>query len=118
MNLQRGDVVLGPYPFASGIGAKRRPLLVIQANRDNQRMTSTIVAQISTTLHRANEPTHYLISVASPEGRLAGLLHDSVVSCNNLATITGDRIEKVIGHLSPATMAKINDCLKAALDLP
>ena len=46
MNVQRGDVVLLDYPYASGSGGKVRPALVVQNNRDNQRLTNTIVVQM------------------------------------------------------------------------
>lgn len=118
MNVRRGDVVLALYPFASGRGASRRPALVVQCDRDNARMQNTIIAQITTNLRRAAEPTHLLIEAASPEGQQAGLLHDSVISCNNLATLREDRIDRVIGRLPDAIVDRIDDCLKAALGLP
>jgi len=46
------------------------------------------------------------------------LLHDSVVSCINLATVYEDRIDRVIGHLPAAIMRRIDACLKVALGLP
>ena len=118
MILRRGDVVLTYFPFASGSGGKRRPALVVGSDRDNRRLTNAIVAQITTTAGRATEPTHFLIEAATPEGQASGLLHDSVVSCNNLATVAEDRFNKVIGRLPPSSMSRIDDCLKAALDLP
>lgn len=118
MPVNRGDVVLAYYPFASGTGGSRRPVLVVQNDRDNARMANTIVAQITSNLGRAGEPTQLLIEVATPEGQQSGLLHDSLVSCNNLATIESSRINKVIGSLPPALMQKVNDCLKVALELP
>jgi mRNA interferase MazF len=118
MKANRGDVVLAYYPFASGAGASRRPVLVVQSNRENTRLKNTIVVQITSNLRRAKEDTHLLIEVATPEGNQSGLLHDSLASCINLATIQEDRINKVIGCLSPAAMNRINQCLKAALDLP
>jgi mRNA interferase MazF len=57
MNVQRGDVVLLDYPYASGGGAKVRPALVVQNDRDNQRLTNTIVVQITSVTRRALEPT-------------------------------------------------------------
>jgi mRNA-degrading endonuclease toxin of MazEF toxin-antitoxin module len=45
------------------------------------------------------------------------LLHDSLVSCNNVATIEQGLISKVIGSLPAAVMAKVDDCLKVALGL-
>jgi hypothetical protein len=40
------------------------------------------------------------------------------VSCNNLATIEQNLIAKVIGSLPVALMQKVNESLKAALELP
>jgi mRNA-degrading endonuclease toxin of MazEF toxin-antitoxin module len=37
MRMNRGDVVLVDYPFTTG-GAKVRPALVVQNDRDNARM--------------------------------------------------------------------------------
>jgi mRNA interferase MazF len=117
MNVRRGDVVLVLYPFASGRGASRRPALIVQNNRDNRRLDNTIIAQITTNMLHVNAPTQLLIPWRTPEGQQAGLLHDSVVSCNNLATVHADRIHRVIGHLPDAAMSRIDECLKAALGL-
>ena len=110
--------MLAFYPFASGAGRSRRPVLVVQNDTDNQRLLNTIVAQITTNLKRAAEPTHVLIEVSTPEGQLSGLLHDSVVSCINLATIEQSLIQRKIGELSAALMQKIDNALEAALGLP
>ncbi len=117
MNVRRGDVVLVLYPFASGRGASRRPALIVQNNRDNRRLDNTIIAQITTNMLHVNAPTHLRIPWGTPEGQQAGVLHDSVVSCNNLATVQEDRIHRVIGYLPDAIMHRIDECLKAALGL-
>jgi mRNA interferase MazF len=118
MNVRRGDILLASYPFASGVGGKKRPVLVVQNDRDNLRLTNTIVVQISSNTRRAHEPTHLLIEVASAAGKRSGLLGDSVVSCVNLVTIHEGRIERTIGSLPPSVMTRIDDCLKVALGLP
>ena len=117
MTLHRGDIVLVFYPFASGAGGRRRPALVVQSNVYNQRIRNTIVAQVTTNLQRANDPAHLLIEVAAPVAQQSGLLHDSVVSCINLATLTEDRIDRVIGRLPDAAMQRIDECLRVALGL-
>src|SRR4030095_10578670 len=117
MNVRRGDVVLVLYPFASSRGASRRPALIVQNNRDNRRLNNTIIAQITTNVRHANDPTPLLSAWGAPEAQQAGLLHDSVVSCNNLATVHEDRIHRVIGHLPDPLMASIDECLKTALGL-
>lgn len=118
MTFRRGDVVLAWYPFSSGVGGKRRPCLVVSADRDNARLATVIVAQITSNLRAAAEPTHLLIEVATPVGVQSGLLHDSLVSCNNVATIETTLIDRAIGFLPAAVMARVDGCLRVALDIP
>jgi mRNA-degrading endonuclease toxin of MazEF toxin-antitoxin module len=89
----------------------------VQNDANNARLRHTIVAQITTNLRRVGGSTHLLIARATPEGQQAGLLHDSVVSCNNLATVYEDRIDRIVGHLPAALMSRIDECLKAAWGL-
>ena len=111
---RRGDIALVLFPFASGVGGSRRPVLIVQNDAYNQRIRNTIVAQITTNLRRADDPAHLTIRIASPEGQQSGLLHDCVVSCTNLATIAEDRIDRVIGRLSIEAMQKVERCWAAA----
>ena len=118
MIMKRGEVVLVHYPFASGTGSKLRPALIVQNDQNNQRMTNVIVAAITSTTHRSGEATQRFIEVATPAGQQSGLVKDSVVTCENLATITQGRVTRVIGSLPDDVMAEINECLKASLELP
>jgi mRNA interferase MazF len=118
MNVQRGQVVLVDYPYAAGGSVKVRPVLVIQNDRDNQRLLNTIVAQITSVTRRALEPTQVLIEIATPEGRQSGLRHDSVVNCVNLLTLDKGKILRKLGSLPDSLIQKVNNCLKAALELP
>lgn len=68
--MKRGDIVLLDYPYADGSGSKVRPALVVQNDRDNQRLTNTIVALITKNVSRVHEPTQLLIDVSTPEGRI------------------------------------------------
>jgi mRNA interferase MazF len=118
MNVQRGDVVLVDYPYASGTGAKVRPVLVIQNDRDNQRLLNTVVVQITSVTRRALEPTQLLIELATPAGHQSGLRQDSVVNCVNLLTLDKDKILRKLGSLPDSELQLVNTCLKAALELP
>jgi mRNA interferase MazF len=115
---RRGDVVLAWSPFSSGAGGKRRPCVVIQNDDDNRKLANTVVAEVTTMLSRVGDKSHILIEVGTPEGRQTGLIHDSVISCNNLATIDERLIQKLKGTLAAKTVHEMNDCLKAALELP
>ena len=66
MTVQRGDVVLVDFPFTGGAGAKVRPALVVQNDRDNQRLLNTIVAQVTGMTKRSLESTQVLIELATP----------------------------------------------------
>lgn len=117
MTVRRGDVVLVAFPFSSGVGAKVRPALVIQNDRNNHRLTNTIVLAITSTTHRAHQPTQLLIEAASPEGQQAGLLFDSVVGCENIATVEQGLVRRKIGTLSSSLMKQVNVCLKNSLGI-
>src|SRR5262245_52236833 len=118
MNLRRGDVVLAWYPFTSGQGGKRRPCVIVQNAEDKKQLATRIIAQITSTLRRTGDKSHVLVTANTPEGRQTGLLHDSLNSCNNLATIEQALVAKVIGSLPDALMRQADDCLKAALQIP
>lgn len=119
MSVSRGDVVLVDFPFSAGGAAKVRPALVVQNDRDNLRLTNTIVAMITTRTRRAlTEPTQLFIDVSTPEGKQTGLLMNSAVNCVNLFTLDQQKILRTLGQLPSDLMARINDCLKASLELP
>ncbi len=117
MKVRRGDVVLIDFPFPSGGGAKVRPALVVQNDRDNQRLVNTIVIQITSITRRALEPTQLAVPLSSPAGIQGGLRQDSVVNCVNIATLHENTILHLLGSFPPATMQEVNARLKAALGL-
>ena len=118
MTVHRGDVVLVNYPFASGTGSKVRPALVVQCDRNNRRLDNTIVAQItSRTRFARSEPTQFLIELNSPAGQQSGWLNDSAISCENLYTVRQDSVTRKIGCLPAETMQRVNECLRASLEI-
>jgi mRNA interferase MazF len=118
MTVVRGDVVLAWFPFASGSGGKRRPCVIVQNDEDNRKLANTMIVQITTNLARIGDKSHFLIDVATADGQKTGLLHDSLVSCNNLATIEQKLIAQIIGSLSGAHLNELNGCLKESLGIP
>jgi mRNA interferase MazF len=118
MKCQRGDVLLVNYPFSEGTGSKVRPALVVQCDANNRRLESTLIVQITSRVHLARkEPTQLLIEVASTAGRQSGLVNDSAVACENIYTVRQTGIIRVIGSLPDEVMGKVDDCLKAALEI-
>jgi len=78
-------------------GSSRRLALIVQNDRANERLHNTVVAQITTHLSRASDSRHLCIDLSTAEGQQSGLLHDSGVSCTNLATVHEDRMGCVNG---------------------
>ena len=116
-SIHRGDVVVVDFaPTQPNAGV--RPALIVQNDRDNARMQNTIVAQITSNISRANEPTQSLIDQNHPDWQQSGLHRPSVVNASSLGYVKTQHVLRVIGSLSPGTMLQINDCLKAALDIP
>ncbi len=116
---RHGDVVMVSMPYYDRPGSKDRPGIIVHCDRNNRRLLSTIVAGVTTNLkHVATEPTQFLIDPSTPDGRTAGLPQASAVKCENLFTVSQADIRRTVGHLSIMLKQKLDDCLRAALELP
>jgi mRNA interferase MazF len=119
MNIQHGDVVMLDWLFSDRTGSKRRPALVVQADAYNSALDDTILALITgSARRRVGAATQLEIDIATPDGLKTGLVINSVVQCENLVTVDRKLILRIRGQLSSALMQKVNDCLKAALEVP
>ena len=116
--MNRGDVVLVPFPFQDRPGEKIRPAVVVQSDAENRRLANTILAMITGNLDDAGQPTTVLVDPNTSDGAGSGLNGPSLIKCYNLATVRQRRVLLVIGHLSHAIMRKVDQALKAALDVP
>jgi mRNA-degrading endonuclease toxin of MazEF toxin-antitoxin module len=118
MNIRRGDIVLADLPYSDRAGSKKRPALVVQCDRNNQRLDDAILAMITgVTLRATEEPTQLLIEINTSEGRASGLLHDSAVKCEHLITLHRRFLGRVIGRLAPEVMDGVDQCLRESLGL-
>src|SRR3954466_1385327 len=115
--MNRGDVILVRFPHPSGLRGKKRPAVVVQSDAYAGTVGTLVVAEVTKNLTMAGDPACLFIDTSTPEGRATGLVRDSVVSCLLLVTVYTDTVEQVLGTLSSAMKQKLNDCLKAALDV-
>ncbi len=111
---KRGDVVLVLFPHSDLRTAKPRPALIVQADDLGTDLPQVIVAMITSKTFRANHSSRVLIKLESKTGKDSGLLANSVVMTDNLATITNLAVDRVIGKLP---MGKIDKALKHTLGL-
>jgi mRNA interferase MazF len=115
MPCKRGDIALVLFPDSNLRTAKRRPALVVQADNLGTGLPQTIVAMITSNLTRAGHASRISVSVATPQGTATGLLNDSVIMTDNLATVLDTEIDRVIGALSQ--MEKVDVALRHTLGL-
>jgi mRNA interferase MazF len=115
MKAQRGDIVLVLFPNSDLRTAKRRPAFVIQRDNLATGLPQTIIAMISTNLGRRGHPSRVFISISSPEGKASGLRLDSVIMCDNLATVLESEIDSLLGHLT--NLSTVEAALKHTLAL-
>lgn len=111
---KRGDVILMLFPDSNLRTAKPRPALVVQANNLQTGLPQVIVAMITSKMFRAGHPSRVAVLLSTPEGQISGLLTDSVVMTDNLATIAESEIDRVIGSL---LMTKVDAALRHTLNL-
>ena len=119
IDVGRGDVVLVAFPFIAGheVQRKRRPALVVQADRYNRRRDAVIIAAVTSARAHRELPSKVAVGKNTLEGRQAGLRLDSVIDCQTLATIPREEIVTRLGHCSPKVMRRIDLALADALGL-
>jgi mRNA interferase MazF len=97
--IKRGDVVLVVFPNSDLRSAKTRPALIVQADNLNTGIPQIIVAMITSQMSRAGHISRISVLMDSSVGKESGLLSDSVVMTDNLATVTLSAIYRKIGLL-------------------
>ena len=113
MSIKRGDlfwVDLDPTRGSEQSGC--RPVLVIQNDAGNQYAPTTIVAPLTT----KSFSKIYPVNAHVPKG-IGGLKQDGVVLLSQIRTVDKARLDKKIGRLPPAHLAKVNEAIKISLGL-
>lgn len=100
---KRGDIVLAWFPHSDGKTYKRRPALVVQADNLATGLPQLVLALITTNLTRLGHPSRVPVPRVFPNGTSSGLVADSAVMTDNLATVLEKAIHAVIGALPDMT---------------
>jgi mRNA interferase MazF len=115
MNFRRGDVVLVLFPDSNLRTAKRRPAVVVQADQLETDLPQRIVAMITSNMARAGHRSRVVVRIGSETARGCGLLMDSVIMTDNVATVLDSEIDRVIGTFRG--MTEIDAALRTTLAL-
>jgi len=114
MSFKHGDVVLLLFPHSDLLTAKRRPALIVQSDKIDTGIPQKVVAMLTSNLQRIGQ-TRVQVDADSETGKAMGIKIDSVVVCDNLATVLHSQIDEVIGHYP--NMPGIEAALKAVFNL-
>ncbi len=114
MSYKRGDVILVKFPNSDLITYKKRPGLVVQDETINTGLSQRLIVQITSKLKRTG-PSRLRVNQGSLEGQQMGLLSDSVIVADNIATVPDKAIDKVIGTCP--VMANVETSLRPILGL-
>lgn len=115
IKIERGAVVLVPFPISDLRTAKLRPALIVQSDDLQTDLAQVVLVMISSNLSRAGHKSRVLIEIKTQQGRKSGLLFDSVVMTDNLATIQQAVFNRVIGKLDG--MSEVDNALRHTLGL-
>lgn len=115
MNCRRGDVVLVMFPDSNLRTPKRRPAVVVQADLLGTKLAQVILAMITRNMDRAGHRSRMILLADDENSKRSGLLMDSVVMPDNLATVHYSEIDRIIGRLSETS--ELDDALRATLKL-
>ncbi len=114
MPYRRGDVLQVRFPNSDLMTYKKRPVLVVQADDPFPGSDRRFVASITSNLNRIGR-TRILVRKNTQMGQEMGLLMDSIIVVDNLATVFDDDVDKKIGNCP--SMTKVEEALKVLFGL-
>lgn len=112
--IRRGDVCWADLGEPRGSApAKRRPVVVVQADPYNaSRLATTVCAVITSNTALAEQPGNVFVP-----GPACGLVKDSVVNVTALVTVDRGDLDPPTGHLSGQLLDQLDAGLRRVLAL-
>lgn len=106
--MRRGELYRVLHPAGD---PKRSRVFVIVSRR------AAIESKFSTVICAPVYSAYHGLSTQVPIGVDEGLKHESAIHCDELVSLAKTRLANFVGMLGPAKMAKLNECLRIALEL-
>jgi mRNA interferase MazF len=99
----KGNIVVVPFPFTDLSSIKRRPALILHETKYD-----VVVAYISSVMPSVPSPEDVLVPQSRPSFISSGLISDSVIQLDKLATIEKSLIIRTLGIADSDLKAEIN----------
>ena len=94
---KQGDIVLVWFPDSNLLTVKKRPAIVLQADDLQTGLNQLIIGMITSNLMRKGHKSRIFVDIHTEIGQQTGLLSDSVIMADNIATVRLSEIYKRIG---------------------
>ena len=113
--MKRGTIVLTRFPFTDLKAFKRRPAIIV--SRERKTSADFIVAFITSVIPAPLSDTDLLFDRHRNDFVKSGLIRDSVIKLDKLATLNKAIFSGELGSVSAKTLREIDMRLKIALNL-
>jgi mRNA interferase MazF len=108
----KGKIIVIPFPFTDLSKYKRRPALILHETKYD-----VVVAYISSVVPAYSSPEDVLVLHGRPSFLRTGLITDSVIQLDKLATVEKSLIISILGEVDEDLKAEINPKLAACYRL-
>ena len=104
--MKRGEIYYADLsPVVGSEQGGLRPVIIIQNDTGNRYSTTTIVAAITSKMHKAKLPTHIELS------KRYGIEKDSVILLEQVRTIDKSRLREKVCHLDQEILSSVDQAL-------
>ena len=111
---RRGDVLVAKRRLGFAVRGEEERFVVVQDD-DIGRYTPTTIAVVLDVASAVHDGSPFAVAVSPAE---AGCRVPHLALANHIATVSRDRFQPaVVGHLEPATLARLDSVLRVVLAL-
>ncbi len=103
---KQGDIILVWFPDSNLMTAKKRPAVVLQSNNLQTGLGQLIIGMITSNLMRKGHKSRIFVDIHTEMGQETGLLSNSIIMTDNIATVRLSEIYRRIGTFTELDILK------------
>ena len=114
MSLQKGDIVLVPFPFTDLSTTKLRPAVVLWVDSSGIDVTLCLISSQNVSSLSSEE---FVIEATDPSFTLTGLKVTSKVRVSRIVTVERNLITRKLGNLGTNLLQQLDQCRRKTFKL-
>ena len=114
MLLDKGDIILVPFPFTDLSSTKLRPAVVLWVDLSGSDITICFISSQNVNKISLEE---FIIETTDPEFPKTGLKSTSKVRVARIVTLERNLVTRKLGRLEPKFLKKLDNCLRYTFQL-